>query len=433
MKNDSLISGLKWIFFVSRRFSRVDHKGRSAVTSFLASLGICFGVMTLIVVISVMNGFQMGFIDAIMEISSYHIRVSSIPSDKRYEFSQFCKQNNAIKTAIPFYEAQSLMVGDDGNQNASLIRAVPDNICNVDKGFRNQLHMIGGIFDVSENHIVLGSYLAQNLGVRVGSEVNLFALSGGKDVDLLSNDRKFVVSGVFSCGYSDINHSYAFISIKNGQNYFGKSAKLIYGIKLVNSAHDSIVISEIVSNFPSVKSESWRIYNRTFFGALRIEKNILMLLVFLIFVVVGINIFNGMRRLVYERRPEISVLSALGGKSIEIQFIFIMRGFLTGVIGAIPGLCLGLLISTRIDYVFRFVARAIYEIQYFFTMLIFPSNAGFIRENTMYLVYAGIPARINFNEILIITIFGMFSALLASWAAGRNVLKITVAEVLRDE
>lgn len=73
--NLSIKSSLSWIFFVSRRFAKVDRKGASAVTTALASLGICFGVMTLITVISVMNGFQHSFIDVIMEISSYHIRV----------------------------------------------------------------------------------------------------------------------------------------------------------------------------------------------------------------------------------------------------------------------------------------------------------------------------------------------------------------------
>ena len=80
------MSSFKWVFFVSRRFSKVDRKGRTAVTSFLASLGVCFGVMALIVVMAVMNGFQMSYIDSIMEISSYHIRVSGIAKDRENEF-----------------------------------------------------------------------------------------------------------------------------------------------------------------------------------------------------------------------------------------------------------------------------------------------------------------------------------------------------------
>ena len=86
MRNN-MIASLRWVLFVSWRFSRVDRKGRSAVTSFLASLGICLGVMTLITVISVMNGFQLSFIDAIMEISSYHVSADGVDAAA---FEQFC-------------------------------------------------------------------------------------------------------------------------------------------------------------------------------------------------------------------------------------------------------------------------------------------------------------------------------------------------------
>ena len=84
----NIFTSAKWIFDVSKRFSIVDKSGRSAVTSFLSTIGIGLGVMTLIVVISVMNGFQMSFINAIMEISSYHVRVSSVPVEKELELIQ---------------------------------------------------------------------------------------------------------------------------------------------------------------------------------------------------------------------------------------------------------------------------------------------------------------------------------------------------------
>ena len=87
------IKSLRWISFVSKRFASVDRKGRSAVTSFLATLGICVGVMTLIVVISVMNGFQMSFIDSILEISSYHGRVTDLPEEMENDFVKFCTDN----------------------------------------------------------------------------------------------------------------------------------------------------------------------------------------------------------------------------------------------------------------------------------------------------------------------------------------------------
>lgn len=430
MKTNAL-SSLRWVLFVSRRFSRVDRKGRSAVTSFLASLGICFGVMTLITVISVMNGFQLSFIDAIMEISSYHIRVEQVEPET---FESFCAADNDIIAATPFYEAQSLLVGENEKQTAALIRAVSENQLALDEGFRKQLRMIRGSFNLKEeNAIVIGSGLANRLGIYVGTTVNLFALSGGNDVDLISSDRIFKVTGIFHTGYADINASYAFISLKSAETYFGDGAVLHYGVKLRDTADDSRAISRMQGTFPEIKAESWKSYNRSFFGALRVEKNMLMLLVFLIFIVVGINIFNGMRRMVYERREEISVLSAFGGKNPLIQSIFVMQGFLVGALGAIPGLALGLLLSVQMPEVFTLMSKLVYYVQYVGYMLVGSENALYLRENPMYMIYGNIPPRIIPGEVLVITIFGIFSSLLASWVASRGVLKMTVAEVLRDE
>lgn len=426
---------MKWIFFVSRRFAKVDRSGRSAVTGFLASLSICFGVMTLIVTVSVMNGFQMGFIDSIMEISSAHIRVTAPQDFNQQAFEQQCFRPELGVVAVePMYEAQSLLASATGRQAASLIRAVSPDIIYTDAGFNREVKMISGEFDLSRpGYIVLGSQLARQLGLRVGSTVNMLALSGGSDVDLISDNRVFVVSGIFSCGYAEINNSYSFISLDAGQQFFGKDATKLFALKLADSEKDMQVIYQLEKALPGLQTESWRTYNRSFFGALKVEKNLLMMLVFMIFVVVGVNIFNGMRRMVFERRAEIAVLSALGGRKRQVQLIFILRGLLTGLGGAIPGLLLGMLLCVQMDVIFALIAKLSYWIQYLFTMATNPAMAMFVRENTMYQVYASIPARMFPAEITFITIFGVFSALAASWVASRKVLAMTLSEVLHDE
>ena len=430
-------TSLPWIFFVSRRFAKVDRKGGSAVTSTLASLGICFGVMTLITVISVMNGFQHSFIDVIMEVSSYHIRVegadpdSAVPAGK---FEEFCSEEKLIKSFTPFYEAESLVVGKTGKEAAAMIKALPPEVCELDAGFKAQVTMIAGSFDISEeNSIVIGSDLSRKTGARLGSEINLYALSGGSDVDLFSSDRIFKVTGIFHTGYADINSAFAFISDSDGKKYFGKSAKCIYGIKLTDIEQDGKEIARIASKFPSLKAESWKMFNRSFFGALQVEKNMLMVLVFLIFVVVAINIFNGMRRMVYERREEISVLTAFGGRPSAIQSIFVMQGFLTGVAGAVPGAALGLFLSINMESVFILLSKLSYYATLFSAMLLNPANGEFVRENPMFLLYATIPPKIILHEVVMITLFGICSSLLAAFLASRGILKMTVVEVMRDE
>lgn len=426
-------SSLKWVFFISRRFSKVDRTGRSAVTSRLASLGVCFGVMTLIVTISVMNGFQMGFIDAIMEISSYHVRVTGV-EEADDSFENWCGTQKRVASVTPFYEAQGLMVGNVSRQAAALVRAVPPDIMERDAGFAKQCEVISGSFDLSGHYgIILGSELARKLGVRIGDKISILALSGSSDVSLLSQNRIFIVRGIFHSGYVDINSAYAFITLADGAQFFGSSAKRIYGIKTTDSNNERAVIASIAHSFPGAQCESWRSYNRTFFGALRVEKNMLMLLVLLIFVVVAVNIYNGMRRMVYERREEIAVISALGGTTSQVQSVFVMQGFLTGIKGAVPGLVMGLFVCVRMESVFMLLSKAEYWIQYLGAMIVSPQTASALSENPMFMVYASIPARMVPSEIVLITLFGIFSSLVASWVASRGILKLTVAEVLRDD
>ena len=445
-KNRNFFTQLKWITSVSRRFSRVDRKGRSAATSMLATLGICFGVMTLTVVMSIMNGFQMTFIDAIMEISSYHIRITEKEAEDSeneevsrlfYDESSLlknCSENKNVLSVTTFYEAQTLMTGDTGREKSAVIRAVNPDVYEEDKGFRREIEMLEGSFDLSKpDTIILGSSLANKLRVFEGDIVNLLVLSGGSDVDLFSTDRYFTVAGIFTSGYSEINNNYAFISLESGEKYFGKNAKKIYGMKLVNSNDDVHVISQLKKTNPEYDFQSWRDYNKTFFGALRIEKNMLLLLVALIFVVVGINIYNGMRRLVFERRSEIAILSALGASNSEIKSIFIMRGLTTGAVGALIGIILGLAISINTDVVFKFASSVLYWAQYLTAVIFSPDTVQYIQENSTYAIYANIPARVIFSEVVMISLFGVIAPLFASWAASRNVLKLTVAEVLHHE
>ena len=446
----SLFNSIKWVTAVSRRFARVDRKGRSAVTSVLATLGICFGVMTLTVVMGVMNGFQMSFIDAILEVSSYHVRALNVSAEDEVLLRDFCQSDKRVTACVPFYDAQVLLTGKKGGAVAVNVRAADEEIYTKDPGFQKELKMLSGDFNLSDSDsIVLGNSLARNLGVRVGSTVNLLVMSGGSDVELFSTDRIFTVTGIFNTGYNEINSACAFVGLDAAEKYFGDSAKKIWGIKLHRYDDDLKIVSALkkylekgeeaasdsaVEAMPaSAQITSWRSYNKTFFGALRIEKNILMLLVALIFVVVAINIYNGMRRLVFERKTEIAVFSALGARKHEIKSIFIMRGFITGAVGALIGVSLGILISMNTDLVFTADAKIMYFAQYVFTAITDRENLEYVQVNSSYNLYATIPARIFPLETTLITLFGIFAPLLASWAASRNVLNMSVSEVLHNE
>ena len=431
--------GLSWIYYVAKRFSLVDRKGAGSLSFRLSTLGICFGVMTLIIVISVMNGFQREFIDAIMEVSSFHVRAEG-GFELKADFKNFLKENPRVLCSQEFIESECLAVGPNGKQAAVLVRGLEPIVFENDKGFAKEIRVLRGNFDLSESGmaadgkmpVALGSTLSRSLGARVGDTVSLYSLSSKKPLLEAFKDKKdFVVAAIFMTGYADINQTFAYVDMNCPDFFDGQDSS--FGIKLKNSSADSALLNEISQKFPEANARSWREYNRSFFGALRVEKNMLMLLVFLIFVVVAINIFNSMRRIVYERRFEISTLSALGGKISSIKNIFIMRGFLTGLRGAIPGLLLGMFFCVNIKTVFAILSGAIFWLQYLTLLLVSPADAASVAQNPMFAVYGNIPARMYAGEIFFITLFGILSAVLSSWLASREVLNAAISEVLHDE
>ena len=427
-----MMQNLKWIYFVAKHMNRVYKKGRRGVASALSTLGIAFGVMALIVVMGVMNGFQMSFIDAILELTSYHVRVVSPENES--EFISWCTQEPSVKSVTPFYDSQALMSSSRGQQSAAMIRSIDFEAAQNDDRFLSELHIIAGSFNLKDDSsIVLGNTLARNLGVNIGSSVVLVAMSGSSDVSLVSDSRIFTVTGIFYSGYSQINESYSCVNLSDGQKYFGKGAVKKIGIKLNDYSKSNFFINKIEKNFPGITAENWESFNRSFFGALKIEKNILMLLVLLIFLVVAVNIFNGMRKVVFERKTEAAVLLSFGAEKIHIQEIFMIQGFVTGLKGAFTGLIAGLLICPNMKSIFMFLSKAQYFAVYFFTVPFDRKSLAYLTENRMYAVYSTIPARVFFSETLLIFLFGLCSAIFASYFAGRSVLKIQPAEVLRDE
>ena len=385
---------LRWILFISKRFATVDTKGRSAVTNYLSVFGIGFGVMTLIIIMGVMNGFQSGFINSILEVNSSHIRIEKSGNKPDEDILGLPGKINEIVSVMPVLETQTLIEGGiRKKQQGIVLRAVPEFPLTIDKGLASAVTVPRGDFDLAtENSIVLGSELASYLGVAIGDKITILALTGGTGTDLFPDNCEFTLSGVFKSGYYEIDSSFAFIS--------------------------------------------WREYNRVFFGALKIEKNMMLILVFIIFVVVSVNIFHGMRRSIYDRREESGVLRALGASPYELRLIFLLNGILTGITGTFIGLVLGLLVGNNIAYVFHIAESVVNGIMYFLNMLLSGTSDGmnsFKIFNPVYFYMTDVHVVFYYKEILLISMFGIGSALVAALRASRDLLGLKAVEVLQYE
>ena len=215
------------------------------------------------------------------------------------------------------------------------------------------------------------------------------------------------------------------------------------GIKLKNRFRDRYA-QEMVqkalagkSGLEGIQFSSWRDYNRSFFGALRTEKLFMFILVGLIFIVVGLNIFQAQRREVLEHREEIGLLRAVGGGEMAVRFVFVCDGAIIGFSGVGAGLLLGLLIAANIPRFFTaiesivnfFIAFANFFAEFFGAQTtgdfaIFSPTVFYIKE---------IPSRIIPHEVALICVFGFLSALAAAWFASGRISRIRPAEVLRYE
>lgn len=459
-----------WIWYVA---SRYIFRGRGNSPSVvLAILGIATGVLSLIAILAVMNGFQLGFIESILEISSYHVRVENFPAEKTNEALNILRNGAAgIDAALPFMEFQALVRGKRGGQQAIVIRGIPPNAGEFDPGMIARLDFDKegeGEFDLSTSHsVLLGTELARRLGIRTGDEILLYSinsiLSGGisNSRDMPGNDRlseytnyelqgsddgnagieAFTVTGIFRSGFYEFDSGWGFINFDNASVFSDKGPVL--GIKLKNRYQDRAGLELVqrsisaLPGFDGAKFSSWRDYNKSFFGALRTEKLFMFILVGLIFIVVGLNIYQAQRRAVLERREEIGLLRAIGGGEKAVRFVFVCDGALIGFAGSAAGLIIGLFIAARIRLFFSvlegIVNFFIRILNFLAGFLGFGATDNFAVFSPAVFYIKEIPSRIIPGEVVLICIFGFLSALLAAWYASGRVSRIRPAEVLRYE
>ncbi|MFO7849174.1 MAG: ABC transporter permease, partial [Spirochaetia bacterium] len=275
-----------WPFYVAKRYVNAG-RGKNKVTPARLSVGgIAVGVTALVTVIGVMNGFQLSFIENILSIHSFHIRIYADPGDTDIEGIKDLEQ---VESVLPFRETQSLIQGGVGDYRSCVIRGVPSDLEEIDPDLVQRLNVIRGNLDLrGGTGIVLGGELANRLGVQVGDLINIVALSGDSFSSLKPSDVEFRVRGIFRSGYYEFDAGFAFIRKEEIESIASKGTENIIGVKLKDRFRDAETAEKIEPFLPEgYAMESWREYNRAFFGALRMEKLAMMLLIGLIFVVVG--------------------------------------------------------------------------------------------------------------------------------------------------
>ncbi len=440
----------RWVLFVARRHVRTRRREKGNATSIFAVLGIAAGAMTLVAVLSVMNGFQLGTIEDILEVDSYHLRIDAdgptadVPSQAATEsaagahyhetLARTASESSSVTAAVPFLDLEVLATGFFRDLRAIRVRALPGDVGRRDEGFRNAFDMVAGVFNVeAERSVVMGIELARALGVAPGDSVELVSLEGD---DLARGTTvELVVTGTFRSGYLDFDQGWAFVSLATARGVLGAERPPTVGVKLEDRYADQRVAAVLEERLgTAVDITSWRQYNRSIFGALRLEKNLMTILIGLIFLVVAGNMMQSLRRSVVERAEEIAILKALGAPPRSIQLIFIGEGGIIGLVGGGAGILLGLLIAHNVNAIFQAAEAVVNGVLWGIGRVIGSvTNADFTLFSPRYFYITEVPVEVVASEVIGIFLFAFLCAAGAALLASTRVSKIRPAEVLRNE
>lgn len=437
------MSRLPWILYLSRRWFSSRRAQGGTAGSLLAAAGIGIGVAALIVVLGVMNGFQLGYIDSILEAGSFHVRIEASPGSSLDEgLARAIASLPETRSVLPFAESHVLLLSSQGSALPLKLRLLPRDAASRDPGMAKALGLPetgeGGLFS-SGPGLVLGSELARYLGIRAEDNVELVLVSADVEEGMETRRLQLPVTALFRSGYYDFDFGLGLLPFDEAPELLAKgSFPLVYGVKLKDRYRDAEFAAPVKSllvgrGLGAYRIEGWREYNRAFFGALRTEKSVMMMLVGLIFVVVGVNIYHAMRRTVAERTEDIAVLRALGAGSGALKTVFVLDGLAVGLSGALAGLILGLLIAINVNEVFGIVEALVNAVLGVLGRVLGGGAGGFRIFSPQYFYLMEVPVRVLFPETLFIVTAAIASAAGAAGIAAGRLAALEPAEILHYE
>ena len=412
-----LLVGLR--YFRARRGS-----GRNAFVSFIAAmsmLGIALGVAALIVVLSVMNGFQEELRNRILSVAS-HIEVRGLSGglEDWHVAARAAQADPHVRGAAPFVVGQAMLSAGNANRGA-IIRgvdpALEDTVADVGKHMR-----AGSLADLKpgEFGIVLGAELAHALGVRVGDSVLVITPQGTvTPAGTLPRVRNFRLVGVFEIGMYEFDSGLALINLADAQKLY-RLGDAVSGVrlKLDDMFMAPRVAQELARTLPvDAGIRDWTMDHANFFRAVAIEKRVMFIILTLIVAVAAFNIVSAQVMVVTDKQADIAILRTQGASPASILAIFIIQGALVGVIGTLIGVVGGVLLALNIDTVVPFIERS-FGIQ-------------FLDKSVYYI--SELPSNLQRADITLIAAIALALALLATLYPSWRAAKVNPAEALRYE
>ena len=380
-------------------------------------VGIAIGVMALIVVLSVMNGFENDIQTKLLGTQS-HIIISNFRGgiSNPKEVMENALKVNDVMAATPFILSQGL-VSAPGGISGAVIRGIdPVSASNV---IRLKEIITRGTTNLGKDGVLVGSELAATSGITVGDAVTLISPTGTiTPLGMIPKSMTFIVRGIFSTGMYEFDSNMVYISLAAAKKLF--MLDMVSGIEVkVSDIYKAESISKKIQGRlgEGYWTKTWKDMNKSLFSALRLEKTIMFIILLFIILVAAFSIISTLIMMVMEKRKEIAILKSMGATTEQILKIFIMVGMTIGITGTFTGLLLGLLLTHNLNSV-------VAAVEFVFHIQVMPKDVYYI---------TGLPTKVDGIEVTFIVAASVLLSFLATIYPARQAAKQDPVEVIRYE
>jgi lipoprotein-releasing system permease protein len=402
-------SPFEWL--LAGRYLRTRRReGFVSVIAGFSFIGIMLGVATLIIVLSVMNGFRKELLDKIVGING-HIFVAPIerPLTDYADVADRLSKIAGVRRAIPMVEGQAF-ASSQANGGGVLVRGVRGSDMlrigsianNIKQGTLEDFDNSGGV--------AIGRRLAEQLALQSGDTITIVTPRGATTpFGTAPRVKNYPVAAVFEIGMSEFDSAFIYMPLNEAQAYFNREGDVnVIEVFLANAdrVDEARQAIELAAERPILVTD-WRQRNRTFFAALEVERNVMFIILTLIVLVAALNIISGLIMLVKDKSSDIAILRTMGATRGAIMRVFLITGASIGIVGTIAGFVLGIVITLNIQSLQGLLSRV--------------TGSNLWDPTVRFLTQ--IPAEVNVGEVATVLLMAMTLSLLAtvypSWRAAR--------------
>ena len=390
-------------------------QGFLKIISLFSFLGIMLGVAVLIIVMSVMNGFRVDLTNKIIGLNPHLVIQFNNENDLKSIKKKINQKYKDIKLTESITGEGIILTNNKAK--GILIKGINEK--NKSQSFLNKEITKGNLNDFSAGRIMIGGELAYNLNLKIGDKINIVSSSFiDTPFGSVPKQDNFIIAGFFNSGFYQFDQNLIYLELNDSRSIFGKEdGNVDLEVFLKDPFLAEKYKKEIEKFNQNIFVSTWSDTNKSFFNALKVERNVMFIILTLIIVVAAFNIISGLIILIKNKTKEIAIIKTLGLSEKSIIKSFFLTGFTIGFIASVTGIIFGVLFSIYID-----------EIRNTLSMLvginICPSDVYYLEK---------MPSEINAISVSIVFIISLIITSIASYFPAKSISKMKTTEALKYE